>query len=88
MMGCLKLLTPNTKSDKRWFISVRESRRTWFSFATFGCGKDATPQRQTYGRRWRLFRRGALVAIILTGAPFVVFGAVALGLHFLAGSKS
>jgi hypothetical protein len=33
---------------------------------------------------WRIFRRGALVAIILTGAPFVVFVGVAIGLHFLA----
>jgi hypothetical protein len=29
---------------------------------------------------WRL----ALVAIILTGTPFVIFGAVAIGFHFLA----
>jgi hypothetical protein len=63
MMGCLKPLTPNTKSDKRWFISVRESRRTWFSFATFGCGKDATPQRRTYGRRCK--RMSALFLILL-----------------------
>jgi hypothetical protein len=61
------ILTQNTKSDKRWFISVRESRRTWLILlATSGVARmqprsDRPMEDSTHCKRLSAFlNRGSL----------------------------